>query len=159
MRRAVLAAIIAAASTVAVALPASAWDVIGVTQVNGRADSDRIDVDARGRFHRVTVCAYGAPVRIDALDIEFGNGRHQDVDLRAVLEPGECSRAIELRGRGRHIESVALAFGRLDPRRRASDGWRDDDHYGWRDDRDHGWRDERDWRRRHRTPIVRILAE
>jgi len=151
MKRAILATAIAVAATVAVALPAAAWDVIGVTQVNGRMDRDLIDINSRERHHRVMLCAYQAPVRVDRVNIAYRNGGNQEVRLREVLAPGECSRAIDLQGRQRRIESIGVVF---DQGRRG--GWGDRDRYdGDRYDRRDRDRD-RDWRR---DPVVRIFAE
>lgn len=165
MRRLAIAAIAAAATTFAVVLPAVAWDVIGVTRVDGRKDRDFIEIDDRSRFHRLAICAERGPVRIDEIVITFRNGSQQRVDLETRLEPGSCTRAIDFRGRGRRIESVELAFGRFrDDRWRhhgRHDEWNNTVPVGWNDwyDRRDGRHDDRYDDRRPRRAVVRILAE
>lgn len=161
MRRALIATIAAIASTVAVAAPAMAWDVIGVTRVDGRTDRDVIDVDHYGRFHRLAICADRAPVRLDGIEITFRNGRQQRVDLGTVLEPGSCTRAIDLRGRSRRIDSIELAFGRLGHHRRDRDHdhWYDRDAHAWPSNWNNWYDDRRSERRHHHRAIVKIIAE
>ena len=51
-----------------------------------------------------------APLRLRDLDIRFANGGRQDVNTRAVLPAGRCTRAVDLRGNRRDIESVQLRY-------------------------------------------------
>ena len=159
MRRALVAAFAAIASTVAIAAPAMAWDVIGVTRVDGRADRDVIDIDHYGRYHRLAICADRVPVRLDGIEITFGNGRQQRVDIDTILEPGSCTRAIDFRGHGRHIDSVELAFGRIGHHRRDRDDWYDPDARAWPSNWSDGYGDRWNDRRHHRRAIVKIIAE
>jgi hypothetical protein len=57
-----------------------------------------------------------APLRLRDFDIRFANGGRQDVNTRAVLPAGRCTRAIDLRGNSRDIDSVRL---RYEPMRRS----------------------------------------
>jgi hypothetical protein len=118
MKRAfILAAATAAATFVAMA-PASAqqwrwndrgWRTIGYTRVDGR-DSDTIRLPGITRQRAIRLCAMNAPLHLRDFDVRFANGRRQDVNTRAVLAPGRCTRAIDLRGNRRDIASVRLRY-------------------------------------------------
>ncbi len=113
----ILGAASAAAALVAVA-PASAqqwrwdergWRTIGFTRVDGR-DSDTINLPGRTRQSAIRLCAMNQPLRLRDFDIRFENGRRQDVNTRAVLPAGRCTRAVDLRGNRRDIASVRLRY-------------------------------------------------
>ena len=112
-----LAAATAATTFVAMA-PASAqqwrwndngWRTIGYTRVDGR-DSDTINLPGFTRQSAIRICAINAPLRLRDFDIRFANGRRQDVNTRAVLPAGRCTRAIDLRGNRRDIAQVRLRY-------------------------------------------------
>jgi hypothetical protein len=117
MRRVfILAATVAV--TVAAAGPAvaqqwrwndSGWRTIGYTRVDGR-DSDRIKLPGVTRQRAIRLCAMNQPLRLRDFDVFFANGGHQDVNARAVLPPGRCTRAVDLRGNRRDIASVRLRY-------------------------------------------------
>lgn len=107
-----LAAVLAAAS------PAAAqqwrwnegnWRTIGSARVDGR-DSDTISLPGVTRQREIRVCAINAPLRLRDFDIRFANGGRQDVNTRAILEAGRCTRAVDLRGQRRDVVSVRLRY-------------------------------------------------
>ncbi len=113
----ILAAATAAATLVAVA-PANAqqwrwdergWRTIGYARVDGR-DSDRIRLPGFTRQREIRLCSMNAPLRLRDFDVRFANGGRQDVKTRAVLPAGRCTRAVDLRGNRRDIESVRLRY-------------------------------------------------
>jgi hypothetical protein len=117
MRIFILAAATAAATFVAVA-PANAqqwrwndrgWRTIGYTRVDGR-DSDTIRLPGITRQRSIRLCAMNAPLHLRDFDIRFANGGRQDVSTRAVLAPGRCTRAVDLRGNRRDIARVRLRY-------------------------------------------------
>jgi hypothetical protein len=112
-----LAAATAAATFVAMA-PASAqqwrwnengWRTIGYTRVDGR-DTDRINLPGVTRQRAIRLCAMNQPLRLRDFDVRFANGGRQDVNTRAVLPPGRCTRAVDLQGNRRDIASVRLRY-------------------------------------------------
>ena len=113
----ILAAATSAATLVAIA-PASAqqwrwndrgWRTVGFTTVDGR-DSDTIPLPGFTRQRAVRLCAMNQPLHLRDFDIRFANGGRQDVNARAVLRPGTCTRAVDLRGNRRDIASVRLRY-------------------------------------------------
>jgi hypothetical protein len=118
MQRTLILAAATAAATVTAIAPASAqqwrwddrgWRTIGYTRVDGR-DSDTINLPGRTRQQAIRLCAMNAPLRLRDFDIRFDNGRRQDVETRAILPPGRCTRAVDLRGNRRDIASVRLRY-------------------------------------------------
>ena len=115
--RLILGAATAAATLLAVA-PASAqqwrydergWRTIGYTRVDGR-DTDTINLPGRTRQSAIRLCAINQPLRLRDFDIRFENGRRQDVNTRAILPAGRCTRAIDLAGNRRDIAAVRLRY-------------------------------------------------
>jgi len=113
----ILGAAAVAATFVAVA-PASAqqwranergWRTIGYTRVDGR-DSDTIRLPGVTRQRAVRLCAMNQPLHLRDFDIRFANGGRQDVNTRAILQAGTCTRAIDLRGNRRDIASIRLRY-------------------------------------------------
>ena len=117
MKRALILAA-ASAATLAATAPAAAqqwrwndagWRTIGYTRVDGR-DSDTISLPGRTRQSAVRICSMNQPLRLRDFDIRFENGRRQDVNTRAVLPAGRCTRAVDLRGNRRDIASIRLRY-------------------------------------------------
>ena len=107
----------AAATLVAIA-PAAAqswrwdergWRTIGYTRVDGR-DSDTINLPGRTRQSEIRLCSMNQPLRLRDFDVRFANGGRQDVNTRAVLQAGRCTRAVDLNGNRRDIASVRLRY-------------------------------------------------
>ena len=87
----------------------SGWRTIGYTRVDGR-DSDTIHLAGVTRQREIRLCAISSPLRLRDFDVRFANGTRQDVDTRAVLPAGRCTRAVDLRGNRRDIDSVRLRY-------------------------------------------------
>lgn len=85
------------------------WRTIGYTRVDGR-DSDTIYLPGRTRQSAIRLCAINQPLHLRDFDVRFANGRKQDVDTRAVLRAGTCTRSVDLKGNRRDIASVRLRY-------------------------------------------------
>ena len=85
------------------------WRTIAYSRVDGR-DSDTIRAPGVTRQREIRLCSMNAPLRLRDFDIRFANGRTQDARTRAVLPAGRCTRAIDLRGNRRDIDSVRLRY-------------------------------------------------
>ena len=114
-----LALATAALVTAGMAAPASAhipgpfapaWDFLGARTVRHFAENDVIPAFGHRRYNQIKICAYQRPVRLYDLDVVFHNGGHQDVAVRAVLNPGQCTRAVNLYGYNRDIRFVSMAY-------------------------------------------------
>ena len=122
MKRTLILAAATAAVTVVAAARADAqrwndrgWRTVGYTRVDGR-DSDTINLPGFTRQREIRLCAINQPLNLRDFDVRFANGRSQDVNTRAVLRAGSCTRAVDLRGKRRDIASVRL---RYEPSRRS----------------------------------------
>jgi hypothetical protein len=102
----------------ACATPAGAWTQIGVRDVRDRTDRDVIVVEGPRQFERIKLCVYRNPVHFIDIDVFYRNGGHQDVSVRQRINPGDCTRAIDLNGDDRNITRVALVYEETSFRRR-----------------------------------------
>lgn len=98
--------------------PAGAWTQIGVRDVRDRTDRDVIVVEGPRQFERIKLCVYRNPVHFLDVDVFYRNGGHQDVSVRQRINPGDCTRAIDLNGDDRNITRVALVYEETSFRRR-----------------------------------------
>jgi hypothetical protein len=85
------------------------WRTVAYRQVNGR-DTDTITMRGHVRERSIRVCAINQPLNLRDFDIRFQNGGRQDVNTRAVLRAGTCTRAVDLRGNRRDINAVRLRY-------------------------------------------------
>jgi hypothetical protein len=102
----------------AAAGPAAAWDVIGVRDVRDRTDRDTVIIEGHRQYERIRLCVYRQPVHFYDVDVRYRNGGHQDVDVRSRINPGECTRVIDLNGDDRDIESISMLYEETSYRRR-----------------------------------------
>jgi hypothetical protein len=118
MKRTMILSAAAAASTMVAISPAAAqyarwnergWRTVAYTRVDGR-DTDIIRMRGHIRERRIRVCAINQPLNLRDFDIRYQNGGHQNVNTRAVLRAGTCTRAVDLRGNRRDINAVRLRY-------------------------------------------------
>lgn len=96
------------------------WVLLGQSQVDGNADHDRILVgQGRGRFQRVQIRVDRAPIEFQRVVVHYANGRSEDVAIRQRIPAGGQTRAIDLRGDERNIESVEFFYSKGSWRSRA----------------------------------------
>lgn len=84
------------------------WRTVGTKSVRG-GDSDTIQLPGNVRFRQVRLCAFNAPLHMIDFDVRFQNGRNQDVAVRNRINPGTCTRNIDLQGE-RDIRSIRLRY-------------------------------------------------
>ena len=118
MKRTMILAAGTAAATLVAVTPASAqygrwmergWRSVAYTPAVGR-DTDTIHMRGHVRERRIRVCAINQPLHLRDFDIRFQNGGRQNVNTRAVLRAGTCTRAVDLRGNRRDINAVRLRY-------------------------------------------------
>jgi hypothetical protein len=112
------AATAALASFAAIASPAAAWDVIGSREVADRTDRDTMIIEGHRLFTRIKICVYKKPVHFYDVDIRFENGGHQDVSVAARINPGNCTRVVDLEGGARDIETISFLYEETSFKRR-----------------------------------------
>jgi hypothetical protein len=102
-----------AVSVIAASAPSSAqsgWVSIGSRTVAHNADRDTISGRGEGDFTKIRLCVERRAVHFYDLDVVFANGGKQDVSVRKNIKPGECTRAIDLRGKHRNIRQVVMKY-------------------------------------------------
>jgi hypothetical protein len=86
--------------------------------VSFRAERDVIRVGRReGRFTAIRLFARGGDVEMLDLKVIYAGGQPDDIRVRHILERGERSRPLDLRGRDRAIDSIEMAYRALPNRR------------------------------------------
>ena len=89
------------------------WVLLGQAQVDGRTDHDRIHVGpGRGRFQRVQIRVDRAPIEFQRVVVHYANGRSEELNIRQRIPAGGQTRAIDLRGDERNIDSVEFFYSR-----------------------------------------------
>jgi hypothetical protein len=119
MEKSVLAAL-ALFALAAALTPAAAWDVLGVRDVGDRGDHDTIHLDGHRQFSHIRICVERHPVRFYDVNVMFNNGGRQEVPVRARINPGGCTRVIELNGAPRDVSEINFYYEALTARRRIS---------------------------------------
>lgn len=102
----------------AAAAPSAAqaqWILLGSKNVSLSGDHDVVSAAGEGTFSRIRVCVRQRAVHFQDLDVVFGNGVRQDLQIRSVIGPGDCSRAIDIRGDDRLIRRVEMTYQSVNP--------------------------------------------
>jgi len=98
------------------ALHAQEWVFLGQAHVDGQQDHDRIHVGKdKGRFHALQIRVKEAPIRFERVVVHYGNGSEETLHIREVIRAGDQTRAIQLAGRERFIESLEVWYAKANP--------------------------------------------
>lgn len=88
---------------------AGRWTPLGCVDVGIRPDKDVIKVGRReGRFKAIRLSAQGNDVFVLDLKVNYGQGAPDDIKVRAQLDEGKETRALDLKGGDRFIDTVEL---------------------------------------------------
>ena len=121
-RRAIgMGAVAMGALTVCVALAPAAygqprrdagnWEQLGCQKVGFIRDRDTIQVGRReGRFTALRLRVSGNDIFLQDLTVVYGNGSPDRLQVRSDIRAGGQSRAIDLKGAGRAIQRIELAY-------------------------------------------------
>jgi hypothetical protein len=104
----------------AAAGPAAAWDRIGQRNVRDRMETDTMIIEGHKMYDRIRVCVHRQPVHFIDIDIIFRNGGRQDVTVAARINPGDCTRVIDLDGGQRDIQSITFRYEETSRKRRTA---------------------------------------
>ena len=89
------------------------WVMLGSAHVDGSVDHDNIRVGSRdGRFRSIQLRVNGGAVEFQRVVVHFGNGTQEELVIRDRIRSGGKTRAIDLPGERRIIESVELWYGK-----------------------------------------------
>lgn len=106
----------------ATALPseASAWDLIGTKNVTDKVDFDLVHAPGPKLYKEIRLCVARNPVRFHDVDVRFANFGRQDIKLAQRIEPGKCTRVIDLRGAKRNIVYIKFLYEETSPKQRTA---------------------------------------
>jgi hypothetical protein len=89
------------------------WAYLGNAHVDGGQDHDNIHVGQHdGRFRAIQLRVSGGGIYFERVVVHFGNGTQEELVIRDHIPSGGATRAIDLPGERRVIESVELWYGK-----------------------------------------------
>lgn len=89
----------------------SNWTVLGSAKVTGAADHDEILVTGmRGDFTAIKLMVENEGIDFDHVVVTYGNGMHDEVEIRNFIPAGGETRVIDLRGGDRVIRKVDFYY-------------------------------------------------
>ena len=89
------------------------WVYLGNAHVDGRNDHDSIHVGrSDGKFRAVQLRVSGGAIDFQKVLVHFGDGSVQELEFREHIENGGRTRAMDLTGDRRRIESVELWYSK-----------------------------------------------
>ena len=94
------------------------WESLGQSFVDGNQDHDRIRVNSRNAFRAIQLRVQGGEIEFQRVLVHFESGADTDVEIRDRIRAGGQTRAIDLPGDNRRIESVEVWYGKGDWGRR-----------------------------------------
>ena len=109
----ILSALIVLTLSISVAAQADSWKYLGNSHVNGRVDHDNIHVGkSDGLFRAIQLRVSGGPIEFQRVVVHYGNGSQEEVAVRESIPSGGKTRAIDLPGERRIIESVEIWYAK-----------------------------------------------
>ena len=94
------------------------WVELGCKEVSFRVDRDVLPVGRQeGRFYSIRLYARGGAVEMLNLRVIYANGDPDNIAVRHVLDRGERTRPLDLRGRARSIRNIEMVYRALPNRR------------------------------------------
>jgi hypothetical protein len=91
--------------------PGAGWVELGCQRVNFGLDRDVIRIARRdGTFKAIRLRARGNNINVLDVKVVYGNGRADDIPVRAVIQAGSSTEPKDLRGFDRFIERVELIY-------------------------------------------------
>jgi hypothetical protein len=97
----------------AISLPAQGqvWDFLGVTQIDGTRDHDKIQVTRRnGFFHAIQVRVSGDAIFFDRIVVHFGDGTSEVLAVQGRIWPDGRNHIIGFSGERRVVENVEVWY-------------------------------------------------
>jgi len=89
------------------------WAHLGRAHVDGGVDHDVIHVGrSDGRFRAIQLRVSGGAIEFQRVVVHFGNGSAEELVIRERIPSGGATRAIDLPGERRVIQSVELWYGK-----------------------------------------------
>lgn len=97
-------------TTEALAQPGN-WVKLGSRKVNYTLDRDEIAVGRiSGTFSKLMFEVKNGGINLHKIVVEYGNGGRDELEVRQDIGPGQSTRVVDLRGRGRVIRSIIFWY-------------------------------------------------
>ncbi len=91
------------------------WEIIGTRNVNYELDKDEIIATRlEGIFTAIQVRVKNAPIHMQKLELQYGNGEIQEIDLRNNFAANSESKVIDLPGNKRVIKRAVFWYDTKD---------------------------------------------
>jgi len=103
----------------AAAVSAQEWEDLGSREVKDRSEQDTWHLQTKGEFHKIKIAVEHRPVKFYRLRVTYGNGERQEFKIRSLIKAGGETRALDLRGKDRHIRKVDIWYEAATVRRGA----------------------------------------
>ena len=87
-------------------------EYLGESNVDGRSDHDNMRVKASGAFRAIQLRVQGGEIEFQRIVVHIENGVDSEVEIRDRVRAGSQTRAIDLPGDNRRIDSVEIWYGR-----------------------------------------------
>ena len=101
----------AVATTTAQAQYPGRWVLLGERHIDGRYDTDKIDVGRdNGKFRAIQFRVDDGTVMFDRIRVKYLNGEVEDIGVRSEIPAGGRTRVIDLPGNRRTIESISMWY-------------------------------------------------
>ncbi len=94
---------------------AGEWQELARETASGSASTTIHPVGIDQRFRAVMLCAEGGTVRLRRMEVRLDGRVWQRLDVPQILQHGQCTDPLDLRGGNRRIHAVRFAFERLNP--------------------------------------------
>ena len=89
------------------------WTFLGDSHVDGSVDHDSIQVGrSDGSFRAIQLRVSGGAINFERVIVRYGNGSQEEIPIRARIPDGGKTRAIDLPGERRMIQSVDLWYSK-----------------------------------------------
>ncbi|WP_224815973.1 DUF2541 family protein [Hasllibacter sp. MH4015] len=103
-------ALVLIAVAASAALPASANTFLGARVAADTSDIDVISVPGPALFREVRFCVVNRAVHFGDVDVRFALGGSQDLNVRRIVTPGNCTGWFNLRGPVRNIDAIRFRY-------------------------------------------------
>ncbi|MBY4893350.1 hypothetical protein KUL25_11300 [Rhodobacteraceae bacterium N5(2021)] len=92
------------------AVPASANTFLGARMAADTSDVDIISVPGPALVREVRFCVVNCAVHFGDVDVRFAIGTSQDLPVRRIVRPGNCTNWLDLRGPVRNIDEIRFRY-------------------------------------------------
>ena len=86
------------------------WHKIAETAVSLRSDRDEVVVMGADHFKSLRLKVIDAPVEFTDITVIFEDGMTQDISVRKVINRGEETRSVDLKGQNKAIKKIILKY-------------------------------------------------